>query len=151
MRRAILLFVLAPLVLAAFRVVPVPFQSPNRPGGVLLVRPADLHWTDYPNRPGVKLVMIEGDLNKPGPFLMRVKFPANYKLGPHTHPGIEHTTVISGSIRVGYGTRDDGPMETLGPGTVLITLAGTPHFLATTEEAVVQTHGIGPWGSTPVK
>ena len=126
-------------------------QSPNRPGGVVILKPAEVQWTDYPNRPGVKLVMIEGDLAKPAPFLMRVKFPAGYKLAPHTHPSVEHTTVLSGALRLGYGTKDDGPSELLTVGTVVITPANTPHFFATTEETIVQTHGIGPWGSTPVK
>jgi quercetin dioxygenase-like cupin family protein len=126
-------------------------QQPNRPGGVVIVKPTEVQWTDYPGRPGVKVAMLEGDLTKPGPFLMRVKFPANYKLAPHTHPGVEHTTILSGALRMGYGTHDDGPAETLTAGTVLITPAGTPHFLATTEETIVQTHGIGPWGSTPAK
>jgi quercetin dioxygenase-like cupin family protein len=126
-------------------------QQPNRPGGVVIVKPTEVKWSDYPGRPGVKLAMLEGDLTKPGPFLMRVKFPANYKLAPHMHPGVEHTTILSGALRMGYGTRDDGPTETLTAGTVLITPAGTPHFLATTEETIVQTHGIGPWSSTPAK
>ena len=126
-------------------------QSPNRPGGVVILKPAEVQWTDYPNRPGVKLVMIEGDLAKPAPFLMRVKFPAGYKLAPHTHPSVEHTTVLSGALRLGYGTKDDGPAELLTVGTVVVTPANTPHFFATTEETIVQTHGIGPWGSTPVK
>jgi quercetin dioxygenase-like cupin family protein len=126
-------------------------QKPNRPGGVVILEPAALQWTDYPNRPGVKLAMIEGDLAKPGPFLMRVKFPANYRLAAHTHPGIEHTTVISGALHVGYGTDDKGPSETLPAGTLILTPPNTPHFVFTTEETIVQTHGIGPWGSTPAK
>jgi hypothetical protein len=126
-------------------------QQPNRPGGVVIVKPTEIQWADYPGRPGVKLAMLEGDLAKPGPFLMRVKFPPNYKGAPHMHPGVEHTIILSGALRMGYGTHDDGPMETLTVGTVLITPAGTPHFLATTEETIVQTHGIGPWSSTPVR
>jgi quercetin dioxygenase-like cupin family protein len=151
MKRLLLVYAMAGLVGWPVDGWTVGAQGTARPGGVVLVRPGDIQWTDYPNRPGVRLAMLEGDLSKPGPFLMRVKFPANYKLAPHTHPGVEHTTVLSGAIRVGYGTREDGPMETLGVGTVLITPAGTPHFLATTEDTVVQTHGIGPWGSTAVK
>jgi quercetin dioxygenase-like cupin family protein len=126
-------------------------QQPNRPGGVVILRSSDVQWTDYPNRPGVKLAMIEGDLAKPGPFLMRVKFPAGYKLAPHTHPGVEHTTVLSGALRLGYGTKDDGASELLPVGTVIVTPANTPHFASTTEETIVQTHGIGPWSSTLVK
>src|SRR5512132_562733 len=73
-------------------------QTPARPAGVVIVKSAEVNWTDYPNRPGVKLAVIEGDLAKPGPFLIRVKFPAGYKLAPHTHPSIEHTTVLSGTM-----------------------------------------------------
>jgi quercetin dioxygenase-like cupin family protein len=82
---------------------------------------------------------------------MRVKFPAGYKLAPHTHPGIEHTTVLAGALHLGYGTKDDGATETLPVGTVVITPPNTPHFINITEETIVQTHGIGPWSSTPVK
>src|SRR6185436_16693171 len=117
-------------------------QPPPRPAGVVVVKSAEMEWTDYPNRPGVKLAVLEGDLAKPGPFLMRVKFPAGYKLAPHTHPSVEHTTVLSGALRLGYGTKDDAPSELLTVGSVVITPANTPHFFATTEETIVQTHGI---------
>jgi quercetin dioxygenase-like cupin family protein len=126
-------------------------QTPNRPGGVVILKASDVQWTDYPGRPGVKVAVIEGDTTKPGPFMMRVKFPANYKLAPHTHPGMEHTTVLSGAMHLGYGTSPDGAAEVLPAGTVILTPPGTPHFFWTSEETIVQTHGIGPWASTPVK
>ena len=151
MRHRLASLVLALTAVAAVSGSSIRAQQANRPGGVLIVKPAEVKWTDYPGRPGVQLAMLEGDLTKPGPFLMRVKFPANCKLAPHTHPGVEHTTILSGALRMGYGTHDDGPTETLTAGTVMITPAGTPHFLATTEETIVQTHGIGPWSSTPAK
>jgi hypothetical protein len=151
MKRVLLSMVVCGLVGAALSGGGARAQAPNSPGGVLLIKPGDIHWTDYPNRPGVQLAMLEGDLTRPGPFLVRVKFPAHYTLAPHTHPGIEHTIVLTGALRVGYGTHGSEPMETLEAGTVLITPAGTPHFLETTTETVVQTHGVGPWGSTAVK
>ncbi|HXT69555.1 MAG TPA: cupin domain-containing protein [Vicinamibacterales bacterium] len=123
----------------------------SRPTGVIVVKPAEVKWTDYPNRPGVKLAVIEGDLGKAGPFLIRVKFPAGYKLAPHTHPNVEHTTVLSGTMRLGYGTDAAGASEAFGVGTVVITPANTPHFFSTATETIVQTHGVGPWGSTPAK
>jgi len=126
-------------------------RSPSRPAGVVVVKSAELKWEDYPDRPGVKRAIVEGDLTKPGPFVMRVKFPAGYKLPPHTHPTLEHTTIISGGMRLGYGTNPDGPAELMGPGTLIITPRNTPHFATTPTETVVQTHGVGPWGSTPVK
>jgi quercetin dioxygenase-like cupin family protein len=131
--------------------LPLAQQPPARPAEVVVVRSADVTWTDYPNRPGVKLAVLEGDLAKPGPFIIRVKFPAGFKLAPHTHPTVEHTTVLSGSMRLGYGTNPDGPSEAMAPGTIVITPANTPHFFSTATETIVQTHGIGPWGSVPVK
>jgi quercetin dioxygenase-like cupin family protein len=80
--------------------------------------------------------------------MMRVKFPAGYKLAPHTHPGIEHTTVLSGALKIGYGTTDTGATETLPAGTVIVTPSNTPHFVSADVETIVQTHGIGPWSST---
>jgi quercetin dioxygenase-like cupin family protein len=126
-------------------------QSPARPAGVVVVKSGEVQWTDYPDRPGVKLAVIEGDLTKPGPFVIRVKFPAGFKLAPHTHPSLEHTTILSGAMRLGYGTKADGPAEVMPAGTIIITPANTPHFATTPTETIVQTHGVGPWASTPVK
>jgi hypothetical protein len=39
-------------------------RQPDRPGGVVIVKADEVAWTDYPNRPGVKLAMIEGDLRR---------------------------------------------------------------------------------------
>lgn len=136
-----------PVVSAGARQAP----APNRPGGMIIVKPADLLWTDYPGRPGVKVAMIEGDLTKPGPFLMRVKFPAGYKLDPHMHPGVEHTAVLSGELNVTYGTDKGTRTEALPAGSVIVTPPNTVHSVSTTNETIVQTHGIGPWSSTPVK
>jgi len=134
-----------------FTQLPFAQQPPARPAGVVVVRSEDVGWIDYPNRPGVKLAVLEGDLDKPGPFTMRVKFPAGFKLAPHTHPTVEHTTVLSGSMQLGYGTNPEGPSEVMTPGTIVITPASTPHFFSTATETIVQTHGIGPWASVPVK
>jgi uncharacterized RmlC-like cupin family protein len=123
----------------------------NRQGGALILKPGDVQWADYPGRPGVKMAVVEGDMSKAAPFMVLVKFPAGYKLGPHTHPGTEHATILSGSIRLGYGTKDDGPTELLTAGTILVTPPNTPHFFSVESEVVEQMHGVGPWGSTPVK
>jgi len=138
-------------MLAALAMTTPAQQTPNRPGGVVILKASDVQWTDYPGRPGVKVAVVEGDMTRPGPFMMRVKFPANYKLAPHTHPGMEHTTVLSGAMHLGYGTNPDGATEVLPGGTVILTPPGTPHFFWTSEETIVQTHGVGPWSSTPVK
>lgn len=152
MRTHTRLAMLSAFTLALFSVTAVAGQNPapNRPGGVVIVKAGEVQWTDYPGRPGVKLAMIEGDLTKPGPFLMRVKFPAGYTLPGHMHPGVEHTVILAGALKVAYGSADATP-EVLPAGSVIVTPANTPHFVSTTVETIVQTHGIGPWSSTPVK
>jgi quercetin dioxygenase-like cupin family protein len=41
---------------------------------------------------------LHGDPTKPGLFVLRIKFPPNYVVPPHTHPGFETVTVLSGAM-----------------------------------------------------
>ena len=147
--RVLVALVLSAIVVGAARVAAT--QTPTHPGAVIVVKPGQVKWQDYPGRPGVMMAVLEGDLSKPGPFLMRVKFPAGFKLAPHTHPSLEHTTILSGGMLLGYGKDPAGPAEMMTVGTVIITPANTPHFATTPTETIVQTHGVGPWSSNPVK
>ena len=48
---------------------------------------------------------------KEGPYVIRLKFPAGYKVAPHSHPNDENVTVISGNVPLRYGRqvrRDQG-------------------------------------------
>src|SRR5438093_8645717 len=73
---------------------------------VTLVKPDALTWKDNPNIPkGAQVAVLLGDPTKAGEVIVqRVKFPANYKVPPHTHPYAETITVLSGSV--GFGTGD---------------------------------------------
>ena len=64
--------------------------------------PSELTWNDLPSLPGVKIAVIEGPLNQAVPIMFRLKFPANFKVPPHWHPGIEHITIISGHVAHGH-------------------------------------------------
>ena len=107
----------------------------------------DLEWKDSPSLPaGAKIAVLEGPMNEAKPFIARIKFPANSKIMPHTHPGIEHVTVISGSFAMGLGEKwDDKGMHKLGAGDVMIMEPKTPHYAQAKGETVVQIHGTGPW------
>ena len=73
-----------------------------------MVTPDELKWADVPSAPpGAKIAVIEGPLNEAVPITFRLKFPANYKLPAHWHPGIEHVTVISGTFNMGTGDKLD--------------------------------------------
>jgi quercetin dioxygenase-like cupin family protein len=118
----------------------------------VMLNPADLKWTDSPSLPpGVKVAMIEGQLDQPVPFTLRLQFPADYQIPAHRHPAVEHVTVLSGAINMGMGdTLDKARSTALPTGSFVIMQAGTNHFLWTAEGATVQVHGVGPIGITYV-
>ena len=99
----------------------------------------------------MKIAVIEGPLNAPVPIMFRLKFPANYKVPPHWHPGIEHITIISGTLNMGMGDKFDASQShALTTGSVAIMPPRTNHFVWTTEETIGQVHSIGPWSVTYV-
>ena len=118
----------------------------------IMATPADLKWADVPSLPpGAKIAVIEGPLTEAGPITFRLKFPANYKVPAHQHPGIEHVTVISGTLHFGMGDAlDEGKAKAMPAGSIAIMPPKTNHFAITREETIVQVHGTGPWGVTYV-
>jgi len=123
--------------------------APAQPhGDHVMVEPGDLKWSEVPSLPpGARIAVIQGPMNEAKPFTVRLKFPANYKIPAHSHPAIEHVTVLSGVFHMGTGDKLD-PKQTkpLAAGSVAIMQPGTNHFAWTRSETVVQLHGIGPWG-----
>jgi quercetin dioxygenase-like cupin family protein len=118
----------------------------------VMVNPAELKWADVPSLPpGAKISLIEGQLDQPGPYTLRLQFPADYQLPAHWHPAIEHVTVLSGAINMGVGdTLDKTKSTALPTGGMTIMPANTNHFLWTAEAATVQVHGVGPTATTYV-
>lgn len=112
-----------------------------------MVTPAELSWTDVASLPaGAKLAVIEGPLTEAVPLTFRLKFPPDYSLPAHWHPGIEHVTVISGTFNMGVGDKlDTSKTRPLAAGSVAIMQPKTNHYAWTSEETVVQVHGLGPW------
>lgn len=113
----------------------------------MMVTPDELKWLDVPSvPPGAKVAVIEGPLSEAVPITFRLKFPADYKLPAHWHPGIEHVTVISGIFNMGTGDQlDPSKTKPLSTGSVAIMQPKTNHFAWTKEETIVQVHGVGPW------
>lgn len=112
-----------------------------------------LEWIEGPSSlpPGAKFTVIEGDLSKAGPFTARIQLPANYEIPAHWHPAVEHVTVLKGSFYMGAGEKLDKNKGTrLEVGGFAVMPIGFRHFAYTTEAAVIQLHGIGPWDITYV-
>lgn len=99
----------------------------------------------FPN--GGQTALLQGDPNKPGLFILRIKFPPNYLVPPHTHPGLETVTVLSGAMGSGMGEKADltkGKM--LKAGGILVLPANHAHYVWTKdEETIIQVAAIGPF------
>ncbi len=69
----------------------------------------DMKWVPGPASlpPGTKAALLEGDPAKEGPFTLRLQLPDGYTIQPHSHPGVEHVTVISGMFNLGMGEKFD--------------------------------------------
>lgn len=109
----------------------------------------DIQWAPFPAFPEqARLAVLVGEPAKPGPYLVRVKVPADVTLMPHTHPEDRIYTVISGVFYIGLGREfDDSKLVAYAPGSVVVLPANTPHFhRARSGEYVTQVTGVGPLG-----
>jgi quercetin dioxygenase-like cupin family protein len=118
-----------------------------------MVNAADLKWGPAPPafNPGAQMTLVDGDPGKPGPFVIRVKFPSGFKVMPHWHPTDESVTVISGTLAAGMGDKwDDAAMKTFTAGAFARMPRKTTHYVQAKEETIVQVHGTGPFALTYV-
>ena len=111
-----------------------------------VMQTSDLQWEPGPEAlpPGGQAVVLSGNPAQPGPFIMRFKAPAGYKIPPHWHSATEEITVLSGSLNLGMGdTLDQSTSQALGPGGFASMPAGMHHFAWTREPTTIQVSGLG--------
>jgi quercetin dioxygenase-like cupin family protein len=95
---------------------------------------------------GAQAAVLYGDPTKEGPFALRLKLPAGYAIAPHTHPGVEVDTVISGTVNLGMGeTADRSAAKAIPTGSFFTLPPGMAHFAYFDEETVLQLTTQGPW------
>lgn len=120
------------------------------PAAVTLPEAGAVQWQPGPpNLPkGTQIAALAGDPAKPGPFVLRVRFPANTVIAPHTHAKDETLTILTGSIHHQHGrTVDKSKGAQLKAGGFVYLPEAMPHALWTTdEEVVLQVNGSGPFG-----
>jgi len=96
---------------------------------------------------GLEQVNLVGDPAKPGPYTIRLRFPAGYKVAPHTHPDSREITILSGTVYTGYGDKFDAEkLKALPTGSFYTEPANVSHFLEMREAVMVQVSGMGPSG-----
>ncbi|MGI9025983.1 MAG: cupin domain-containing protein [Burkholderiaceae bacterium] len=127
----------------ALSIMPVAFAA-----DMAMVNPNDIKWGDAPPSlpKGAQAAVLSGDPGKDGPFVMRLKTPANYKIPPHTHTQAENLTVLSGALMLGMGEKIDKSSEhTLQPGGFHALPGKTPHYAMSKVPSVIQINGNGPF------
>ena len=142
MRKA---FVAAGLIALAGSVLAHDAASPNE---AKELAPEAIVFKDDPAFPkGAQTVVLHGDPTKPGLFILRAKFPPNYVVSPHTHPGSETVTVLSGGMGSGMGEKADlSTGKMLKAGGMLALPANHAHYVWTAdEETIIQVAAVGPF------
>ncbi|MDB4870216.1 MAG: signal peptide protein [Gemmatimonadales bacterium] len=107
-------------------------------------------WNDFSSPgfdPGVKIAVLHGNPAAKGDYVLRLRFPAEYKFPVHWHPGGEHLTVLWGTFMLGMGSTNDWTtVRTYSPGDFLYVPPRHPHFGgAGISVTVIQLHGEGPF------
>lgn len=102
---------------------------------------------------GPSIVVLAGDPQKEGFYLLRAKFAPGVMSSPHYHSSDRHVTVISGTWHTGTGaTFDRDATVPLGPGSYMMHPAGAIHYDgAKDEEVIVEIKGIGPASTVRVE
>jgi quercetin dioxygenase-like cupin family protein len=129
-----------------------PLATPMKMANLFLA--TDIKWQEAPASipKGAKIALLEGDLAKEGPFVIRIKFPDGCRIMPHTHPRRERVTVLSGTLNIGMGEKfDEKAGRAMPAGSYGSWPEGMKHFGWATGETVIQLHGIGPWSIQYVK
>ena len=118
------------------------------PSTHVMVEAPQVEWGPAPPmlNKGAQFAVLAGDPGKPGPFVIRLKMPAGYRIAPHWHPTDENVTVLSGTFSLGQGdTFDPKATKSLSPGGYALLPAEMRHFAWTESGATVQVHGMGPF------
>ena len=92
-----------------------------------------------------------GAEKEPASYVFRVVLAKNGKLPVHTHPDTRHTTVLSGTLYVGFGAEfDEAKMVSVPTGGIYVAPINVPHYLwAKDGEVVYQEVGVGPTATIP--
>lgn len=142
------IFLLAGLVLIGTTATANRAANASAGTGMSIHVPSALPWSKGPPGlpAGASIVVLEGDPSKPGPFTLRLKFPAGYRIPPHWHPRVERITVLEGTFLLGDGERfDPQALREMPPGSFAFIPTGHRHFAEAKGASIVQIHGSGPW------
>jgi quercetin dioxygenase-like cupin family protein len=139
--------ILSLIALAA--VAPAPVLAGAGVQEHVVVSPDMVPWKPAPPAlpKGAEFAVLSGDPSQEGQaFVMRVKFPANYRVPAHWHSTSETVTVLSGTFNIGMGDQlNRAGAQALEAGGFVLMPAKTHHFAWVDTETVIQVNATGPW------
>jgi len=116
------------------------------------ILPDALEWFGPPDNPGLRAAWVVGTEGDAALYALRVMLGSGARIAPHTHPDTRYSTVLSGTLYVGFGAvEDESAMVAVPTGGVYVAPAGQPHYLwARDGDVVYQESGVGPTATVPV-
>ena len=115
--------------------------------------PDSFRWFAPPAIPGLRAAWVIGAEKGDGSYLLRVRLDRGAWIPPHTHPDERNSTVLSGTLYVGFGeVVDETSLVAIPAGGVYVAPANVPHYLwARDGDVVYQESGRGPTATSPVR
>ena len=112
-----------------------------------------IEWISPPPIKGLQFAWIQGRENEAGLYVLRVKLAAGARIPPHSHPDRRLSTVLSGTLFVGFGKEfDQNKLVAIESGNAYTAPANMPHFLWAKEgDVVYQETGLGPTATRIIK
>ncbi|HXH02230.1 MAG TPA: cupin domain-containing protein [Candidatus Competibacteraceae bacterium] len=141
-----------PMAVALFAAL-LTSQSTAQPIAPQPILPESLQWFGPPDNPALKGAWVLGAEKDAGPYILRVMLAKDGKIPSHRHPDTRYTTVLSGTLYVGFGDAfDESKLVIVPAGGVYVAPANVSHFLWAKEgDVTYQESGVGPTGTIPVK
>jgi len=121
---------------------PIEYNVP----GFVAVLPEEIEWRPEAQALGAKLAILLGHPDKRGPFVVRVRLPANVLVMPHTHPVARTYSVLKGEWELGFGEAfDSAQLHGFPAGSFYYLPPMIPHYQATgPAETEIEIHAVGP-------
>jgi quercetin dioxygenase-like cupin family protein len=112
-----------------------------------MVKAADIKWGPPPDSlpKGAEFTVMSGDPGKAGPFTVRIKAPAGYKVPRHWHPSMEAVTILEGDFHLSMGDAANAHDADFAPGDFVVLPEQMQHEASTKGGVIVQVSSMGPF------
>ena len=119
-------------------------ETPN------IINPDTLQWFSPLSDSQFSATWVIGNEKEAEPYILQVKIKANGIIPPHSHPDVRYTTVLFGTLYIGFDKSiDDSNMVAVSRGEVYCVPSNVTHYLkARNNDVTYQEFGFGPTATT---